>query len=61
MKENKKLLSDLEFTKLMKEEGVEAGKKYLMELVDQLPDDAVKELYLEMERVSQMPADKVEE
>lgn len=59
MKENKKLLSDLEFTKLMEEEGLEAGEKYLMELVEQLPDDAVKELYFEMNGLFQMPDDKV--
>lgn len=59
MKKTKKLLSDLEFTKLMEEEGLEAGKKYLMELVDQMSDDAVKELYLEMKGLFQMPDDKV--
>lgn len=52
MEKETKLLSEQEFAKLLEDEGIDAGKKYLNELVSQLPDDKVKELYFAMKEAN---------
>ena len=50
------MMTAKEFDELLKNEGIEEAKRQLMELINKLPEPAIKELYLFMKEQEKMVA-----